>query len=512
MGTNHGKQAREELVAAVQAGDLQRLGRDLDKWQTAQGRGTQGRFGTLGWDAWGAEMEALRQIDLNEHMDGQQTLLHLAASRCTVLARVDLLDLLLRTPGVNVNAFNRQGLTALHHVVTRSGMQVQPVVQALLQAGADPLFMDKAGNTSIDAARRSGNAAVVRMLELHTMVWEGWVDFFDVIKWRPVYLVIHRARRVNVQGTICPRCSAPTGNLPTQKCNRCDAAFDSMHAVIYEADAASIGTGLTGLKFKVWDLPLHPGFLQVRRLEESGAEAAKAALARGSFRRALQNVSTTAGKYGLSCKLLGPDQKKVIKDLSFRMGTEEECARLFAICKDPFRSSVLSRTPGMVNTPALPPAPASAALDGNIVLQSLGVRSSLESLASTQERSPPVSSLSSAATTAQTSYGAVSGHQAFQQAPASQPTCTPGPQVPNFQQAHTPSPSAPPAPSAPPTEAPDADEVCPMCMDQRMDTAVLPCGHLCGCHACLLFIQQSATPHCPICRGNVASVVKIYRA
>lgn len=62
--------------------------------------------------------------------------------------------------------------------------------------------------------------------------------------------------------------------------------------------------------------------------------------------------------------------------------------------------------------------------------------------------------------------------------------------------------------------APPADEVgcCQICMDQPADSAVLPCGHHCGCHNCLLeIVSQSAAPRCPVCRGPIASIARIYR-
>lgn len=54
-----------------------------------------------------------------------------------------------------------------------------------------------------------------------------------------------------------------------------------------------------------------------------------------------------------------------------------------------------------------------------------------------------------------------------------------------------------------------ADAVCVVCLDQPRDTAISPCGHLCGCWYCLEKIQHSASPICPICRGPARSIVSL---
>lgn len=53
--------------------------------------------------------------------------------------------------------------------------------------------------------------------------------------------------------------------------------------------------------------------------------------------------------------------------------------------------------------------------------------------------------------------------------------------------------------------------LCTVCMDNPSDAAVVPCGHMCGCHACLEKIRTSSLPHCPLCRGPVTSVIRIFR-
>jgi len=58
----------------------------------------------------------------------------------------------------------------------------------------------------------------------------------------------------------------------------------------------------------------------------------------------------------------------------------------------------------------------------------------------------------------------------------------------------------------------DENGVCAVCLEQPADAAVVPCGHMCGCYACLEMLQTSSSSLCPICRGPVDSVIRIYRS
>ncbi len=60
-----------------------------------------------------------------------------------------------------------------------------------------------------------------------------------------------------------------------------------------------------------------------------------------------------------------------------------------------------------------------------------------------------------------------------------------------------------------PGNAPAAQQQqqCVVCMASPADHLVVPCGHQCGCEACLKPLRA-----CPICRGAVQSVVKVFAA
>ncbi|EDO05518.1 Zinc finger C3HC4 type (RING finger) family protein [Babesia bovis T2Bo] len=51
----------------------------------------------------------------------------------------------------------------------------------------------------------------------------------------------------------------------------------------------------------------------------------------------------------------------------------------------------------------------------------------------------------------------------------------------------------------------DADTDCLICLSNRMDTVLLPCGHASFCYTCL---QSLRTEKCPVCRGSFTSYIK----
>lgn len=48
-------------------------------------------------------------------------------------------------------------------------------------------------------------------------------------------------------------------------------------------------------------------------------------------------------------------------------------------------------------------------------------------------------------------------------------------------------------------------EQCVICLDAPADFLVVPCGHQCGCQACLNNIRDGK---CPICRNNLSGIVR----
>ena len=50
--------------------------------------------------------------------------------------------------------------------------------------------------------------------------------------------------------------------------------------------------------------------------------------------------------------------------------------------------------------------------------------------------------------------------------------------------------------------------LCAICLDSERDHVVLPCAHRCLCQECLYIAEKSK--ECPMCRGPVASIIKIF--
>lgn len=54
------------------------------------------------------------------------------------------------------------------------------------------------------------------------------------------------------------------------------------------------------------------------------------------------------------------------------------------------------------------------------------------------------------------------------------------------------------------TYSPELETLCAICMDEKADFLVVPCGHKCGCKKCLEQLIQ-----CPICRTKIESILKV---
>ena len=52
----------------------------------------------------------------------------------------------------------------------------------------------------------------------------------------------------------------------------------------------------------------------------------------------------------------------------------------------------------------------------------------------------------------------------------------------------------------------DPDAECLICLCEKKDTLIMPCGHFCVCHDCGKSLV-AAKHTCPICRGNIQSLI-----
>ena len=55
--------------------------------------------------------------------------------------------------------------------------------------------------------------------------------------------------------------------------------------------------------------------------------------------------------------------------------------------------------------------------------------------------------------------------------------------------------------------------MCSICFDKDADTAIVPCGHKFFCFECIdLYIKKYPKKGCPICRGDIMTIIKIFSA
>lgn len=58
----------------------------------------------------------------------------------------------------------------------------------------------------------------------------------------------------------------------------------------------------------------------------------------------------------------------------------------------------------------------------------------------------------------------------------------------------------------------DNDNLCCICATNNITTVIVPCGHSVYCNDCSLHENVKHSDHCPICRGNVDSIITVYKA
>ena len=57
---------------------------------------------------------------------------------------------------------------------------------------------------------------------------------------------------------------------------------------------------------------------------------------------------------------------------------------------------------------------------------------------------------------------------------------------------------------------PAEDALCVVCLDARKDHAIVPCCHMCVCGPCAAMLNQAGHPSCPVCRGPIASTMRMF--
>jgi len=54
------------------------------------------------------------------------------------------------------------------------------------------------------------------------------------------------------------------------------------------------------------------------------------------------------------------------------------------------------------------------------------------------------------------------------------------------------------------------EEICNICMERKINTVIVDCGHRIFCISCSRQYKDDASPTCPICRKEITHIIKIY--
>lgn len=56
----------------------------------------------------------------------------------------------------------------------------------------------------------------------------------------------------------------------------------------------------------------------------------------------------------------------------------------------------------------------------------------------------------------------------------------------------------------------EENDLCSICMERKIVTVIVDCGHRCLCVTCSRTYQNHDNPQCPICRKNITHIIKTY--
>ncbi len=102
------------------------------------------------------------KVNVNATNQTRETPLHLATLYMNDETAARIVDRLIAN-GAELNAPQKGGQTALHHAVARGS---KPVVETLIQAGADPMLKDDQGRCAMDLS--TGDTAMREILKQST--------------------------------------------------------------------------------------------------------------------------------------------------------------------------------------------------------------------------------------------------------------------------------------------------------------------------------------------------------
>lgn len=523
MGSSASKKAIEDLSENIRTGNVSAVRHFLDRASAAHAENGSNP---------GNDTTGLVSIDLNQPTvnPGPRTPLQWAAA-CGQPAVIQILidetgHAGTHLPRVEPNAFDHRKETALHHAVrVTSPPGCSKCVIELIRRRADPCIACVNGKTPLDLARANGCTFCVRSLEDKMQLWSGWVDheeqlLFGIPKWTARWLVVLKDRWSNTgpnanraTAIVCHSCQSVQqlpGYVFSIACESCGCslsttpqlqlAFYDPGVVTQDAMERNLPSNVA-VPTLIVRVPHAKGHIIATSLDSAGIRSSLSAASGGNMRRLIQNVISTQREFGVSFKCMDA-QGVVQSEHCFRMATEAARTDVLRILRDPVKAAVMSPVP--LATGAAVPTGASAACQahraeppdwvcGACTYRNTGKEASLGECSMCATPHPP-DSVALDTDIPRASAPPLSNAEVEQLSGAA---------------------SAPPLSNAEVQQLPPPDistfiSMCAVCLERPPDTAVVPCGHMCGCQACLQAIADSTDPQCPLCRGPVTSVMRIF--
>lgn len=405
-----------------------------------------------------------------------------------------MLHLLLGLPGVDVNIVDKGYSTALHLVNHRQAPRCTQCVAELLNFKADPFIatqrrsasrgdlppacfscigfkarticrylrrhdadrylLDKGDITPLELARQMGCSGCVRAIEEKVKLWQGWVDVFEwrfklVPRWTPKWLVVLQDARPNT-GSNAERSQV--------RCSRCDTVQQAP--------------------------PLVPRFLCSCGAHLAVSTSVQLAIYENSRQSTASVVPDTARPVVVQPLPQSPAlihthviEERIVESLAECDLTHAVRASLRSERRFGLACSILSRATGRVE----------AEYCFRVVTDA--DRKHLQKIFSN-----PVAA----------------AYWACNPPPLTRPCLLGGPWAEKATEASARAALGDADREDSNSEQPATPRQCVICLDRPADSAIVPCGHMCGCYACLQALHASETPQCPLCRTPVTSVIRIF--
>merc|ERR1712136_249000 len=287
--------------------------------------------------------------------------------------------------------------------------------------------------------------------------------------WKTMWLVVYLDVRRNTNPSVkdmatCSRCLSQQAtphfvtSFPCRQCQTEIPVLPNLQLALY-APRRDGGRASSHMILSEAPLP------RVAELDNPTYTNSVNALLQGNINAEYMGTAGSARTHGLSIQTLGADKRTVLSEYCIRVASAEDSVRL----KDIFVAPLTS------------------------VAEKVGVTRPLQQATRTGHVSSPSSSSSGpemAGAVVSSALQALRG--AFDDDLSATPAASSSsPGLAQESSAHKLShdPTMSPLPEDPHGGG-----------SWQVDSAIVPCGHMCGCHSCLVRIQTSGSALCPICR------------